>query len=206
MLLKVYSENPSPKHLKIILEALRAGKVIIYPTDTVYAICCDMKNRNAIDRLCRIIGKSPDDANLSIICSNLSNISEYTLPFSTSVYKAMRRALPGPYTFILRASNKVPKIFKSNKKTIGIRVPDNNLAREMVEEYGNPIVTASIKDHDTLIEYPTSPKNIYEQFGNLVDLVIDGGPGGNIPSTVLDCTGDDIKVVREGKGSLDILN
>lgn len=206
MYLKVYTDNPSPRHLKIILEHLKDGGIIIYPTDTVYGIGCDMHNKKAVERLCSIIGKKPATANLSLICSNLSNISDYTLPFPNNIYKIMRKVLPGPYTFILKANNNVPKIFGNNRKTIGIRVPDSNLIREIVEEYGNPIVTASIKDEDDIIsEYPTDPEEIQELFGNKVDMIIDGGPGGNIPSTVLDCTNDIIEIVRVGKGPVDIL-
>lgn len=207
MLLKVYSDNPSSRHLKIILEALSSGDVIIYPTDTVYAIGCDVHNKQAVERLCKIMGKKPAKADLSIICSNLSNLSEYTVPFETSVYKLMRKAFPGPYTFILKANSNVPKIFnKRNKRTIGIRVPDNNLVRIIVEEYGSPIVTASIKKSDDVSQYPTDPQEIYNMFKDNVDLIIDGGPGGNIASTVLDCTNKEISVIREGKGDLSILN
>jgi tRNA threonylcarbamoyl adenosine modification protein (Sua5/YciO/YrdC/YwlC family) len=205
MLLKVYTDNPSPRHLKIILDALKQGKVLIYPTDTVYAMGCDIYNNKAIDKICKIINKKSKEANMSLICSNLSNISEFTGSIDKSVYKLMRRVLPGPYTFILNASSKVPKIFKRNKKTVGIRIPDSNLIREIVEEYGSPIVTSSIHDMDTIKEYLTDPQEIYEKYKNLVDIVIDGGPGGNIPSTVLDCTSEKIKVVRQGKGSTDFL-
>ena len=205
MFLKVHTDNPSPKHLQIILESLKEGGLIIYPTDTVYGIGCDMNNNKAVERLCKVIGKKPEKAKLSLICSNLSHISEFTLPFETRIYKLMKKSLPGPYTFILNASNKVPRIFKNNRKTIGIRVPDSNLVRELVEEFGNPIVTASIKENDDFIEYPTNPQQIYDLFKDKVDLVINGGPGGNIPSTVFDCTGDEIIVIREGKGDIDIL-
>lgn len=205
MFLKVYTDSPSPRHLKIILEHLKEGGILIYPTDTVYGIGCDMHNSKSIDRLLKIIGKKPSEANLSIICSNLSNISEYTLPFETRIYKMMRKAFPGPYTFILKANNKVPKIFNTNKKTVGIRVPENNLIREIVEEYGNPIVTSSIKDDDDVLNYPTDPEEIQALYGNQVDLIIDGGPGGQIASTVIDCTGNEIKVVRIGKGPVDII-
>jgi len=206
MYLKVYADNPSPRHLKIIMEHLKEGGIIIYPTDTVYAIGCDMHNKKAVERLCQIIGKKPETANLSLICANLSNIAEYTLPFETKIYKLMKKVLPGPYTFILKASNNVPKIFGNNRKTVGIRVPDSILIREIVEEYGNPVVTASIKDDDDFIsEYPVDPEEIQVLFGNKVDMIIDGGPCGNIPSTVIDCTGDEIQIVREGKGSIDIL-
>jgi len=205
MFLKVYTDNPSLRHLKIIMEYLKEGKIIVYPTDTVYGIGCDMHNKKAIERLCNIIGKKPEKANLSLICSNLSNLSDYTLPFETAIYKIMRKTLPGPYTFILNANNNVPKIFGTNRKTIGIRIPDSNLIREIVEEYGNPIVTASIKDEDDFIsEYPTDPEEIQNLLRNQVDLIIDGGIGGIIPSTVLDCTEGVVKVVREGKGPIDI--
>ncbi len=203
MLLKVFAENPSARHIKIILESLARGEVIIYPTDTVYAIGCDMHNKKAIDKLCQVIGKKPGKADLSIICSNLSNISDYTAPFDKSIYKLMRKVLPGPYTFILKANSNVPKIFNSNKKTVGIRVPDNNLTREIVEEYGNPIVTASIKDiEDDINEYPTDPDVIIEMFKKKVNLIIDGGTGGNIPSTVVNCSNGEIEIVRQGKGEL----
>jgi tRNA threonylcarbamoyl adenosine modification protein (Sua5/YciO/YrdC/YwlC family) len=204
MYLKVYADSPSPRHLKIILEHLKEGGIIIYPTDTVYGIGCDMHNSKAIDKLLKIIGKKPSEANLSIICSNLSNISEYTLPFENRIYKMMRKAFPGPYTFVLNANNKVPKIFNTNKKTVGIRVPDNNLIREIVEEYGNPIVTSSIKDVDDIIEYPADPEEMQTIYGNSVDLIIDGGPGGQVASTVIDCTSEEVSVIREGKGPIDI--
>jgi tRNA threonylcarbamoyl adenosine modification protein (Sua5/YciO/YrdC/YwlC family) len=205
MLLKVYGKEPSPTHIKVIVEALKEGKVIVYPTDTVYAIGCDMNNNKAIERLCQIIGKKPEKANLSLICSNLSNISEFTLPFESRVYKLMRKTLPGPYTFILNANNKVPKIFKTNKKTIGVRIPNHPVPEAIVDELGNPIVTASIKDEDKILEYTTDPVIIHEHYKNIVDLVIDGGHGDNIPSTVIDCTGDEIQITREGKGLIDLI-
>jgi len=205
MLLKVNGKDPSPRHIKIIVETLKEGKIIIYPTDTVYAIGCDMYNNKAIERLCRVIGKKPEKANLSLICSNLSNISEFTLPFDSRVYKIMRKVLPGSYTFILKANNNVPKIFKTNKKTIGIRVPLHSVPEAIVDELGNPIVTASIKDQDKIIEYMTNPELIYNHFKDKVDLVIDGGYGDNVPSTVIDCTGNDIQIIREGKGDVDLL-
>jgi tRNA threonylcarbamoyl adenosine modification protein (Sua5/YciO/YrdC/YwlC family) len=201
MFIKVFTDNPSPKHIKIILEALSEGKLIIYPTDTVYGIGCDMHNKKAIERLCQVIGKKPEKANLSLICSNLSNISDYTAPFEKRTYKLMRKAFPGPYTFILNANSNVPKIFNTNKKTVGIRVPDSNLVREIVEEYGNPIVTSSIKDYDDVVEYPTDPEAIYDMFKDTVDIIIDGGPGGNVPSTILDVTREEIQLIREGKGN-----
>lgn len=205
MFLKVYGKNPSPRHIKIIVEALKEGKVIIYPTDTVYAIGCDMYNNKAIEKLCKIIGKKPEKANLSLICSNLSDVSQFTVPFDTKVYKVMRKVLPGPYTFILKANNNVPRIFKTNKKTVGIRIPEHPIPDTIVTELGNPMVTASIKDDDKLLEYTTDPEIIYENFKDVVDMVIDGGMGDNIPSTIIDCTGSEIVITREGKGDPDVI-
>ena len=199
MLIKVYPENPAPRHIRLIVETLQNDGVIIYPTDTVYAIGCDMKNQKAIERLCQIIGKKPEEANLSLICHDLSNLSEYTVPFGNGIYKLMKRALPGPYTFILKSNHKVPKLFKNKKKTIGIRVPDNNIPREIVKELGNPIVTASI--HNFLENtYYTDPDFINDDYKDKVDLIIDGGIGDLDVSTVIDCSDDEIAVVREGKG------
>ncbi len=204
MLIKIYPENPAPRHVQMVADTLRDGGLVIYPTDSVYAIGCDMYNQDAIDRLCQVIGKKPENANLALICSDLKNISEYTTPFSNSVYKLMKSSLPGAYTFILKANNKVPKLFKNKKKEIGIRVPDNNIPREIVNVLGNPIVTASIKMNDPIHEYPTNAEEIYDQYKKLVDLVIDGGPGHTEHSTVLDCTGDEVILLREGKGEVEM--
>lgn len=204
MLVKIYPENPAPRHVSLVVNTIKEGGLVIYPTDSVYAIGCDMNNQDAIDRLCQVIGKKPEEANLALICYDLKNISEYCIPFSNSVYKLMRSSLPGAYTFILKSNNKVPKLFKNKKKEIGIRVPDNNIPREIVFELGNPIVTASIKMKDEINEYPTDAETIYEQFKNKVDLVIDGGPGNTEHSTVLDCTGDEVVLIREGKGAVEI--
>ena len=203
MLLKVYPENPAPKHIQMITDVLRKGGVIIYPTDTVYAIGCDMQNPKAIDRLCQIIGKKSEEANLSLICHDLSNLSEYTVPFDNRIYKFMRRALPGAYTFILKSNNKVPKLFKNKKRTIGIRVPDNNIPRDIVRELGNPLITSSIHTTDEM-EYFTDPELIYENYKGMVDLVIDGGKGDVVPSTVIDCTGEEMELIREGKGEIEL--
>lgn len=203
-MLRIYPENPAPRHISLISGILKEGGLVIYPTDSVYAIGCDMFNQDAIDRLCQLIGKKPEKANLSLICYDLKNISEYALPFSNAVYKLMRSSLPGPYTFILKANNKVPKLFKNKKKEIGIRVPDNNIPRELVFELGNPIVTASIKMKDSINEYPTDAEAIYDEFKSRVDVVIDGGTGSNDVTTVLDCTGNEVFVLREGKGDIEI--
>jgi len=205
MLLKIYPENPNARYLQIVAGCLRQGGVIIYPTDTVYAIGCDIMQIRAVERVAKIKGIRVDKANFSLICHDLSHISDYTRPFSTSVYKAMKKALPGPYTFILNASNQVPKIFQSRKKTIGIRIPDNLITREIVRELGNPIISTSVYDDDQIIEYTTDPELIHEKYEGLVDIVIDGGYGDNQASTVIDCTADEMVLVRQGKGSYDDL-
>lgn len=205
MILKVYPENPAPRHISMIVDKLREGGIIIYPTDTIYAIGCDMNNKKAIDKLCKIINKKPEEANLSLICYDLSNLSEYTVPFENRVYKLMRKYLPGPFTFILKSNNKVPKMFKNKKKTIGIRVPDNSIPREIVKILGNPLVTASLHDDDNVVKYFTDPEEIFDKFKDKVDIVIDGGVGSNIGSTVLDCSGQDIDVLRDSRGLMEEL-
>jgi tRNA threonylcarbamoyl adenosine modification protein (Sua5/YciO/YrdC/YwlC family) len=203
MLLKIYPQNPDPRKIETVLECLRDGGVIVYPTDTVYAIGCDIMKPRAVERVAAIKGIKAEKANFSIVCSDLSHIADYTKPFSTEIYKLMKKTLPGPFTFILNANNNVPKIFQNRKKTIGIRVPDHPVSRMLVEEFGNPIIASSIYDNDEIIEYTTDPELIYENYAHLVDLVIDGGNGGNIASTILDCTGSEIEIVRQGKGVLE---
>jgi tRNA threonylcarbamoyl adenosine modification protein (Sua5/YciO/YrdC/YwlC family) len=204
MLLKIYPENPSPRYMEMVIDVLMKGGIIIYPTDTVYAIGCDMKNHSAIEKLCQVIGKKPETANLSLVCSDLSNISEYTTPFSNTIFKMMKSCLPGPYTFILNANNQVPKQFKNKKRTIGIRVPDNNIPREIVKLLGNPMVTASIHNNQQY-GYYSDPELIYKDFEDKADIVIDGGIGGLEVSTVIDCTGDEMELVRAGKGPVVVL-
>lgn len=203
-LLKIYDENPSPKAIDAAVEVLRDGGLIIYPTDTVYGLGCDITNTRALERVARIKKVKLDKANFSFICYDLSNLSSYVRQIDTPTYKLLKRALPGPYTFVLQGSNNLPKHFKK-KKTVGIRVPDNNIIRNIVRELGNPIVSTSIYDEDEVIEYTTDPELIYEKWRNQVELVIDGGYGGNVPSTIIDVSGDEVSVIREGKGSLDIL-
>ncbi len=205
MLLKIYPENPSPRYLQLAAECLRSGGVIIYPTDSVYAIGCDLYNPKGVERVAQIKGIRTEKANFSLICYDLSHISDFTKPFSTSVYKLMKKALPGPYTFILNANNHVPKIFQSRKKTIGIRVPDNNIIREIVKLLGNPVISTSVYDDDEILEYSTDPELIHDKYQNLVDMVIDGGFGDNEASTVIDCTSDEIELIRQGKGSVEEL-
>lgn len=203
-LLKVYNENPDPRVIQQAVEVLRKGGIIIYPTDTVYGLGCDITNAKALEKVARIKQIKLDKANFSFICNDLSNLSEYVRQIDTPTYKLLKRALPGPYTFILNGNNNLPKAFKK-KKTVGIRIPDNNIVRQVVKELGNPIVSTSIYDEDEVIEYTTDPELIFEKWQDRVDLVLDGGYGGNVASTILDVSGDEILVVREGKGSLDIL-
>ncbi|SHN22308.1 tRNA threonylcarbamoyl adenosine modification protein, Sua5/YciO/YrdC/YwlC family [Cyclobacterium lianum] len=200
--IKIYPENPDPRRIQQVVEVLKQGGVIIYPTDTIYGMGCDIFNQKAIERISLIKGVKPKKQNFSFICYDLSNISEYTRALSTPVFKMMKKALPGPFTFILDANNKVPKMLNSKKKTVGIRVPDHNIPRTLVKELGQPILTTSIRDEDDVIEYSTDPELIYEKFKDLVDVVIDGGYGNNVASTVVDCTADQIEVLREGLGEI----
>ena len=203
MLIKIYPENPNPKAIEQIVEVLKKGGLIIYPTDTVYGLGCDITNQKAIEKICRIRGIKPEKANFSFICSDLRHISDYIKPIDTATFRVLKKALPGPFTFILNANNNVPKLLSSNKKTVGIRVPDNDIAREIVRQLGNPILSTSIRDDDEVIEYSTDPELIHEKYEDNVDIVVDGGYGDNEPSTVVDCTSGDFEVMRKGKGDLD---
>ena len=185
---------------------LKNGSVIIYPTDTVYAFGCDVKNKKAMEKLCKIKGIDIKRHNLAFICYDLSHISDYTKHLSRSTYKLMKKTLPGPYTFILNANNSIPKLFKNKKKEIGIRIPNNNIPREIVKELGNPIVTTSVKKENITQEYSTDPELIYEYFGNKVDLVVTGDYGGITPSTIINCTTDKAKIVRIGKGKISLID
>jgi tRNA threonylcarbamoyl adenosine modification protein (Sua5/YciO/YrdC/YwlC family) len=203
MLIKIYPENPNPKAIEQVVEVLKKGGIIIYPTDTVYGLGCDITNQKAIERICQIRGIKPEKANFSFICSDLRHISDFVKPIDTTVFRLLKKALPGPFTFIFNANNNVPKLLSSNKKTVGIRVPDNSIARAIVEMLGNPILSTSIKDDDELVEYSTDPELIYEKYEALVDAVIDGGYGDNEASTVVDCTKGDFEIIRQGKGILE---
>lgn len=200
MLIKIYPENPNPREMAKAVEVLKEGGLIVYPTDTVYAIGCDALNVRAVERICKLKGVNPQKSNLSIICYDLSNISEYA-QVSNTVFKVLKKNLPGAFTFILPASSRLPKLYK-HKKEVGIRVPDNTIARELVRELGNPILTMSVHDEDEMIEYSTDPELIQEKFGDKVELVIDGGYGGFEASTVVNCLDDELDVVRQGKGEL----
>lgn len=200
MLIKLYEENPNQKEIDKVISVLQDGGLIIYPTDTVYAMGCDALNVRAVEEICRIKGINPTKSNLSIICYDLSNISEYA-KVNNATFKLMKKNLPGPFTFILNTTSSLPKIYK-NKKTVGIRVPDNNIIRELVHNLGNPILTTSVKDDDEVVEYTTDPELIYEKYHDRVNLVIDGGYGGIEPSTIVDYTGDEPEIIRQGKGEL----
>ncbi|WP_276392318.1 L-threonylcarbamoyladenylate synthase [Eudoraea chungangensis] len=202
--IKLYPENPNPKEIAKVVTVLQKGGLIIYPTDTVYGLGCDITNTKAMERIARIKGIKLEKANWSFVCADLSNLSDYARQIDTPTFKILKRALPGPYTFILTGSNKLPKIFKK-KKTVGIRIPDNTITHAIVAGLGNPIVSTSIRDEDELLEYTTDPELIYEKWKSIVDLVIDGGYGGNLASTVIDLSDDLPKILREGKGSLDII-
>ncbi|MDQ3190973.1 MAG: L-threonylcarbamoyladenylate synthase [Bacteroidota bacterium] len=202
MLLKVHPDNPAPRHIKMITDCLRNGGVIIYPTDTVYGFGCDMNSMKAAERICMIKGLKPEKANFSFIFHDLSNLSDYTLQIDSNTFKLLKKSLPGPFTFILNANNKVPKLFKSKKKTIGIRIPDNLIPKEIVKELANPILSTSVYDPDEIIEYTTDPELIYERYKNQVDMVIDGGFGHNVASTIVDCTEGEPEIIRQGIGEL----
>lgn len=199
--LKLYADTPDPRRIDYIAAALRRGAVIIYPTDTIYGMGCDIHNARAVERVARIKGVKPTKNDFSFICYDLSHIADYAR-VSNSAFKLMKRVLPGPYTFLLEASGNVPKLLNTSKKTVGIRVPANEIPRQIVHELGNPIITTSIRDEDEVIEYSTDPELIFEKFQHQVDIVIDGGYGGNIPSTIVDATDDDFTVIRQGLGEL----
>lgn len=202
-LIRIYEENPNPKEIKKVVEVLKAGGLIIYPTDTVYGLGCDINNIKALEKIARIKGVKLEKSNFSFICYDLSNLSDYVKQIDTKTFKILKRALPGAYTFILPGSKNLPNPFKK-RKTVGIRVPSNNIALEIVRQLGNPIVSTSIRDDDEIIEYTTDPELILEKWDNLVDLVIDGGYGDNEASTVIDLSEDEPLIIREGKGSLEI--
>lgn len=203
MLVRLFNENPNYREVLKIVETLRRGGVIIYPTDTVYGMGCDITNSKAVDKVARWKGVKIEKANFSFICHDLSHLSDYTKPIANSTFKLMKKNLPGAFTFILDANNNVPKYFKGKKKTVGIRVPDNNIIRAIVEELGNPILSTSIHDEDEILEYTTDPELIHEKYENVVDMVIDGGYGELMPSTIVDCSGNEIEILREGKGLLE---
>jgi len=202
-LIKIHPKNPEGRKINHVVETLKRGGIIVYPTDTIYGIGCDLMNRKSIERLCQIIDVKPQKLDLSFICNDLSHISTYVRKIDTPIFKILKKSLPGPYTFILESSSKVPKILGVNKKTVGIRIPDHAIPLEIVRQLGNPLITSSIKDDDVIKIYTTDPEEIFEDFKHLVEVVIDGGPGGNIPSSVIDCTGDKVVVIRKGLGEVE---
>lgn len=202
--IKIYEENPNPKEIQRVVDVLQKGGLVIYPTDTVYGLGCDITNTKALEKIARIKGIKLAKAKWSFLCADLSNLSDYVRQIDTATFKILKRALPGPYTFILPGNNNLPKVFKK-KKTVGIRVPENTICKALVEALGNPIVSTSIRDEDELLEYTTDPELIFEKWEKLVDIVIDGGYGGNVASTIIDLSADEPIIIREGKGDASIL-
>jgi len=203
MLLRIYPENPNQDRIRKVVNVLEDGGIIIYPTDTVYAMGCDIKANKSIDKIARLKGMNPNNPDMSLIFHDMSQLSEYTVIRDNSVFKLLKRNLPGPFTFIVQANNQIPKLFKNKKKTVGIRIPDNNIVLELVRELGRPIITTSIHDPDEVIEYTTDPELIYEKYHDFAEIVINGGFGRNEASTIVDCTSEEPAIVRQGLGILD---
>lgn|SRR3954470_24359100 len=203
MLIRINPTKPNDTEIAQVVNCLRDGGIIIYPTDTVYGMGCDINKQRTVERVCKIKGIDAEKANFSFVCHDLSHLSDFTRPISTTTYKLMKKALPGPFTFILEGNNSVPKLFKSKKKTVGIRIPNNAICLEIVKKLGNPIMSTSIHDDDELLEYTTDPELIYEKYKDKVDIVIAGGYGNNEPSTVVDCTTDTYEILRQGLGVLE---
>ena len=202
MLIRLYNDNPNQKEIDRIVAMLKDGAVIIFPTDTIYGIGCDITKSKAVERVARIKNVKVEKADFSFILCDLSQISDYCRPFSNSIFKLLKKNLPGPFTFLLQANSNVPKLFKNSKKNIGIRIPDNNIIRTIVKELGNPILSTSVHHDDVVLDYITDPELIEEKYGYQVDLVIDGGYGDNRPSTIVDCTSGEAEIVRQGKGNI----
>lgn len=196
----LHAQTPDRRRIKEVAAAYKAGKIVIIPTDTIYALSCDLYNKRGIETICKLLGKKPNKANLSLLCRDLSHLAEFCKPIPNPIFKLMKQVLPGPFTFILNATNEVSKIFKTNKRTVGIRVPDNEVVKALLEELGNPIVSSSIHSEDEVIDYLTNPEEIYDIWKNQVDYVLDGGAGQNMGSTVLDCTEKEAFIIREGLG------
>ncbi len=203
MLLRIYSENPNHDRIRKVVEVLEAGEIIIYPTDTVYAMGCDIKAHRSIEKIANLKGLNPQNPDMSLIFHDMSMLSEYTLIRDNSLFKLLKRNLPGPFTFIVQANSQIPRLFKNKKKTVGIRIPDNTIVLEIVRELGRPIMTTSIHDPDEVIEYTTDPELIYEKYRDFAEIVINGGYGRNEASTIVDCTGDEVQVIRQGLGILE---
>jgi tRNA threonylcarbamoyl adenosine modification protein (Sua5/YciO/YrdC/YwlC family) len=204
MLIRIYNENPNHKHIRQIADLLENGGIIIYPTDTVYAMGCDIRATRSIEKIAHFKGLNPKNPELSLIFHDMSQLSEYTIIRDNTIFKLLKRNLPGPFTFIVHANTQIPKLFKNRKKTVGIRIPDNNIVLELVRELGRPIITTSIHDPDEILEYTTDPELIYEKYRDFTDAVIDGGYGKNEASTIVDCTGEEIEIIRQGPGILEL--
>jgi tRNA threonylcarbamoyl adenosine modification protein (Sua5/YciO/YrdC/YwlC family) len=203
MFLKIYNDNPNPKHIRMAVDTLEEGGIVIYPTDTIYGMGCDIKATKTIERIARYKGMNPNNPDMSLIFYDMSQLSEYTIIHSNNVFRLLKRNLPGAFTFIVPANKQIPTMFRNKKKTVGIRIPNNNIVLTLVQELGRPLMTTSIHDSDELIEYTTDPDLIYEKYRDFADVVIDGGYGLNEPSTIVDCTSDEITVLRQGLGSLE---
>jgi tRNA threonylcarbamoyl adenosine modification protein (Sua5/YciO/YrdC/YwlC family) len=203
MLLRIFPENPNQGRIRKVVDSLEAGGIIIYPTDTVYAMGCDVRANKSIEKIARFKGLNPDNPDLSLIFHDMSQLSEYTVVRDNNLFKLLKRNLPGPFTFIVKANNQIPKMFKNMKKTVGIRIPNNNIILEIVRELGRPVITTSIHDQDEILEYITDPELIHEKYRDFADIVIDGGYGRNEASTIIDCTGDEPVIIRQGLGVLE---
>ena len=204
MIIKLYPENPNADHIRKVTWVLEQGGIVIYPTDTIYAMGCDIKATKTIEKIARYKGLNPGNPDMSMIFSSMSQLSEYTIIHDNNLFRLLKRNLPGPFTFIVQANNQIPVIFKHKKKTLGIRIPDNNITIELVRDLGRPLMTTSIHDNDEVIEYITDPELIHEKYFDFADLVVDGGFGGNEPSTIVDCTGPEPLILRQGKGVLEL--
>ncbi|MFN8241741.1 MAG: L-threonylcarbamoyladenylate synthase [Bacteroidales bacterium] len=204
MLVKIYPENPNPRQLRKVVDVLEDGGIIIYPTDTVYAMGCDIRATKSIERLARFKGANPKNPDLSLIFHDMSQLSEYTIIRDNNIFKLLKRNLPGPFTFIVQANNQIPRMFKDKKKTVGIRIPDNEVALAIVKELGRPLITTSVHEHEEDFEYTTDPELIHERYSGFAELVVDGGYGRNEASTIVDCTGDSIEILRQGLGELEL--
>lgn len=202
MLLEINSDNPDKRKINQIVDTIKSGGIIIYPTDTVYGLGCDIFNKKAVERICRLRNLNPQKANLTIICKDISQLSEYTTQIDNSSFKLLKRNLPGPFTFILKSGKKLPKAFDNRRKTLGLRIPDNNIAQSIIEHLGTPILSISLKSEDEILEYLTDPYEIHNKYEKLVDIVVDGGIGDNAPSTVVDLSNGEVDIIREGKGDL----
>lgn len=203
MLIKIYPENPHAKHIRKVVDTLESGGIVIYPTDTVYAMGCDVRAVKTIERIAAFKGMNPLNPDLSLIFHDMSQLSEYTIIHDNNIFKLLKRNLPGPFTFIVQANNQIPKMFRNKKKTVGIRIPSNPIILEIVKELGRPVVTTSVHDRDEVLEYTTDPELIHEKYRDFAEIVVDGGYGNNEASTIVDCTGEEFVIVRQGLGELE---